>query len=75
MKKIQSAESSAERYRIQLSDGVHFQPCKMDNHWGNFNFGTKSTLARNYVRGTVFLSWQKLEIRLIWLIKKFLALI
>jgi len=28
MKKIQSEQAAAERYRLQMSDGTHYQPCK-----------------------------------------------
>lgn len=29
MKKIQSESASQERYRLQVSDGQHFQPCML----------------------------------------------
>ena len=28
MKKIQSEQAAAERYRLQMSDGTYYQPCK-----------------------------------------------
>ena len=29
MKKIQSEQQNAERYRLQMSDGSHYQPCML----------------------------------------------
>ena len=29
MKKIQSEQQNVDRYRLQMSDGVHFQPCML----------------------------------------------
>ena len=29
MKKIQSEQQAAERYRLQVSDGLNFQPCML----------------------------------------------
>lgn len=29
MKKIQSDSGGQERYRLQMSDGVHYQPCML----------------------------------------------
>ena len=50
MKKIQSEQAAAERYRLQMSDGTYYQPCKailMTMQDGVCLFGSTEILASN----------------------------
>ena len=54
MKKIQSEQAAAERYRLQMSDGTYYQPCKailMTMQDGVCLFGSTEIFASNKETG------------------------